>query len=230
MTAAFNRGVVKPFACFESAFALIKDQYWLFFGISFVALLIGSLVPFGILWGPMMCGLYLCFFAKMRGERVQFDQLFKGFDHFAQSLIVALVLFVPMILVMIVAYVSAAVISVVLLGGRRGQPDGATFVVLLLVIGLCVGVAMLIVWSIALLFTFSFPLIVERRMSAGEALKTSARAVLGNAGGMVGLFLLNLVLGLVSMLVFCVGSYLVMPISLASYAVAYRKVFPELKT
>ena len=41
----FHQGVIRPVDCLKEGWALIKDQYWLFFGISLVGLLIGGAVP-----------------------------------------------------------------------------------------------------------------------------------------------------------------------------------------
>ena len=84
---------------------LVKDQYWLFVGMCLVAMLIGSVVPFGILLGPMMCGLYLTFFTKRRGQKVEFELLFKGFDYFGQSLIATLIHVVPIVVIVVPAYI-----------------------------------------------------------------------------------------------------------------------------
>ncbi len=57
-------------------------------------------------------------------------------------------------------------------------------------------------------------------------MKTSAKAVWGNMGGVVGLIMVNIVLTLIGQLALCVGIYFVIPIILAGNVVAYRKVFP----
>jgi hypothetical protein len=227
MTTDFNCGAVKPVECLKSGFALVKDQYWLFFGITLVAILIGGALPFGILLGPMMCGLYLCYFSKMRGERVKFEMLFKGFDYFGKSLLAGIVQTAPMVILMIVAYLPAVAIPMLLGGGRRGQPDGAVVFGMFASMFGFIMLAALVGALIALLFAFSYPLILERQMSAGDALKTSLRAVLGNAGGMIALFLLNALIGLVLLPVCCVGIYFALPICMASYAFAYRSIFGE---
>src|SRR5438445_3247924 len=86
----FNRGTISPMTCLQEGWTLIKDDYWLMVGMTLVAILLGAMVPFGIILGAMMCGLYMCLFARMRREPVRFDMLFKGFDYFVQSLIVTL--------------------------------------------------------------------------------------------------------------------------------------------
>src|SRR6266852_4443721 len=85
----FHSGAVAPLECLKTGWATIKDRYWLFLGLSLVATLIGGAVPI-VLIGPMMCGLYMCLFAKMRGEAIEFGgTLFKGFDYFVPGLVAA---------------------------------------------------------------------------------------------------------------------------------------------
>jgi hypothetical protein len=227
MTTEFNCGVVKPVECLKSGFALVKDQYWLFFLITLVAMLIGGALPFGILLGPMFCGLYLCFFAKMRGERVKFEMLFQGFNLFGRSVLAGVVQTAPMMILMIVAYIPMIAMPI-MLSRQRGQPDAALMFGLF---GTFFGFLFLAIFVgslIALVFCFSYPLIVEREAQAVEALKISAKAVFANLGGMVGLFLLNFLIGIVLLPCCIIGVYLALPICMASYAFAYRAVFPEL--
>ena len=96
----FQRGVIAPFECLKEGWAIIKDRYWLFLGITVVAMLLGGVVPI-VLLGPMMCGLYMCLFAKMRNEPFEFGLLFKGFDYFVPALIAAAIQTVPVVAIMI---------------------------------------------------------------------------------------------------------------------------------
>ena len=54
-------------------------------------ILVGSVAPMGVLMGPMMCGIFMCFFAMMRNEQPTFSLLFQGFDVFIESLVALLV-------------------------------------------------------------------------------------------------------------------------------------------
>src|SRR6185436_7088939 len=83
-----------------------------------------SVAPLGILMGPMLCGVYLCLFARMRGERIGFDLLFRGFEHFVPSLIATLIQMVPMMLVIVPGYVVMSVaigVGIGLGSGRHGH-------------------------------------------------------------------------------------------------------------
>ena len=229
----FNSGVIRPVECLKSGWALIKDEYWLFLGMAFVAIIVGSAVPLGILMGPMMCGIYLCFLNRMRGERIEFGQLFKGFDYFGDSIIAALAHVVPMMAIIFPLYFVFLFGFAMLApqrGSRRTVDDPSALITFLIVMGVVFLIAFFIAMAISALFMFSYPLIVDRRLSGLNAVKTSARAVLANFGGVMGLLMLNMLLGIVGVLFCYVGAFFVMPIGLAAWAVAYRQVFPATQT
>src|ERR1044072_8241708 len=157
----FKRKAVEPVQCLKNGWELIKDQYWLFVGIAAVAALIGGAVPLGILLGPMMCGQYLTFFKKRRGEPIQFGTLFKGFDFFGPSLVATLLHVLPILAIVIPAYFIfyiSMVVSMVAQGGN-GDPNPAAmlgvmggFIIFWLVV-------MIVVIFISIGFTFSYTLI-----------------------------------------------------------------------
>jgi uncharacterized membrane protein len=227
----FRTGVIKPVECVKEGWALIKDQYWLFLGIVFVGIFVGGAVPI-VLIGPMMVGIYICFFRRMRGEPVDFGVLFKGFDYFAQSLIAAVIQMIPLIVVMVPAYIImfALMMTSMPRGGGRMDPDASSrflitflgfelvFVTVICAVGITVGI----------FFLFAFPLIADRGLSGLDATKLSIKAGKANFGGILSLLLLNLAMGILGVLACYVGVFFLMPISLASYAVAYRRVFPAL--
>ena len=68
---------IEPIDCLSRAGRLVGEQYWLFVGITVVAVLIFSAVPL-VLNGALMCGIFMCFMARERGERVRFEELFRG--------------------------------------------------------------------------------------------------------------------------------------------------------
>jgi hypothetical protein len=226
----FRTGVIQPVECLKGGWALIKDQYWLFLGIVFVGVFIGGAVPL-VLIGPMMVGIYMCFFRRMRGETIEFGALFKGFDYFAQSLIAALIQMIPMVVIMVPFYIIMFVLIMTSMPrGGRMDPDAssrfmfmffgfeAVFILVMIAVGIVVNI----------FFMFSFPLIADRGLTGLEAIKLSIKAGKANFGGILGLLLLNAAIGLLGVLACYVGVFFIMPISLASYAVAYRRVFPAL--
>src|SRR5258705_1275646 len=94
----FRVGVIQPVECIKEGWALIKDQYWLFLGLTIVTMIIGGAVPI-VLMGPMMVGLFLCLFEKMARRPVEFGLLFKGFDHFVPGLVVTAIKVIPILII-----------------------------------------------------------------------------------------------------------------------------------
>jgi len=223
----FNSGVVAPFECLKEGWAAIKDRYWLFLGLALVAMLIGGAVPI-VLIGPMMCGLYLCLFGKMRGAPVEFGDLFKGFDYFVPGLVAAAIQTVPIFVLVFPAYFIFAIFMFATMPhDRYARAEGPPAVFFL---GLIVFVLFVLIVSLVIhiLFLFAYPLIVDRKLSGWDAIKLSARASMKNFGGMLGLVLLNAGLGILGVFACYVGVFFVIPISFAGYAAAYRRIFPDI--
>jgi len=220
----FRTGVIKPVECLKEGWALLKDQYWL----CVVGGFIGLAVPV-VLLGPMMSGIFLCLFQRMRNEKVEFADLFKGFDYFVPSLIVAVIRIVPILLLIVPFYIIMFTVMFSTMPRGRGNPGEApgflfaffgieiVFVVVLLTIKIV----------IESLFLFAFPLVVDRKLSGLEAIKLSIKAARANLGGVAGLVLLNEAIAIVGAFCCIVGIYFVLPVTFAADAVAYRRVFPE---
>jgi len=225
----FRVGVIKPVECIKEGWALIKDQYWLFFGISLVGILIGGVVPI-VLMGPMMVGVFLCLFQRQRHEPVEFGQLFKGFDHFVPGLVVTVLKMIPVLIILVPYYVILiAMMATTMPRGGIDDPEQAR-AFFMSFFGVEIGFFLVImVVSIAteIFFMFAFPLVADRRLSGLDAVKLSFRAGKANLGGILGLMLLNMLLGIVGVLCCVIGVYFYLPIAFASQAVAFRRVFPE---
>jgi uncharacterized membrane protein len=222
----FKRQAVEPVQCLKHGWELIKDQYWLFVGMTFIAVLIGGAVPAGILLGPMMCGLYLTFFKKRRGEPIEFGTMFKGFDFFGPSLVATLLHVLPILAIVIPAYFFfyiTMIVSVAAQGG--GDPSPAAmfgvmggFIVFWVVV-------MLVVIFISIGFTFAYPLIVDRKLQGMDAVKLSFKAAIANFWRLLGLSILSSLLSVGGILLCYVGMFLVFPIVYAGIASAYEQVF-----
>jgi hypothetical protein len=162
----FRRGAVEPVECIKGGWEMIKNQYWLFVAMALVAILIGSAVPLGILLGPMMCGLYLTFFKARRGEPVEFSMMFKGFDYFGPSLIATLLHIIPIIAIVLPAYLLFYVSIFVSMAaqGSNGEPNPAALFGVMATFGIFWIVVLIVVVIISVGFTFAYPLIVDRKL------------------------------------------------------------------
>jgi len=223
----FRRKVVEPVSCIKGGWELIRSQYWLFVGMTLVGVLVGSAVPI-VLMGPMMCGLNLAFLKTRRGEPIEFGTLFKGFDYFGQALIAALLHSIPIIVIVVPAYILFYVFMFVSLAASAqvsSEPNPAAFVGVMMMFGLfwLVVIALIIVISIG--FIFVYPLIVDRKLSAIDAIKLSFRAALANFWRLLGMVILTSLMSAVGVLACYVGAFLVMPIGYAAIAKAYEQVF-----
>lgn len=222
---SFNRKAVEPIECFKAGWALAKSQYWHLFGIAAVGMLIAGLVPLGILMGPMMCGIYLSYFQLMRGQQIEFGTLFKGFDYFGQSLIATLIHIVPILVVFVPGYIIFYVSFFLMLQGQGGEPDPAVMMSFLGFAGLFWLVMIVFIMVVSVLFTFAYPLIVDRGLSGVDAVKLSIKAALANFWRLLGLFFLNALLGMVGVLLCYVGVFFLLPISFGAISAAYEQVF-----
>ena len=218
----FQTGVIKPVEIYKESWELIKDQYWLVFAVTLVGMLIGGAVPIFLI-GPMMCGIYLCLFQKIEGRPVNFELLFKGFEYFVPSLIVAVVIMVPILLLLITIYIP--MIGMAIAGPRMSESEMIPFFIGIFIFELVMAVIMVCFHT---LLMFAFPLIVDRKLSGWQAMKTSAKAVWHNLAGVAGLFGVGFLVGIVGYMALCVGFYLVIPLIITSNAVAFRKIFPPL--
>ena len=221
----FRRNAVEPIQCMSEAWALVKEQYWLFVGMCAVGLLIASAVPLGILMGPMMCGLYLTFFKRRRGEPIEFSVLFKGFDYFGPSVVATLLHVIPIIAIIIPAYILFYVMFIVAAVAQGDEPSpGAMFGVLgMFVLFWLVMFVVIIFLSIG--FTFVYPLIVDRKLQAIDAVKLSFRAALANFWRLLLLMFLTALMSIGGVLLCYVGMFLVFPITYGALAIAYEQTF-----
>ncbi len=224
----FKRNAVEPVECIKAGLNLIRSQYWLFVGMTAVGIIIGSVVPLGILMGPMMCGIYLALFQTRRGQPIEFGILFKGFDYFGDSLIATLLHLIPIFVILIPSYfvfIAFYIGFIVVMAQSNGSPNPVAaigFFALVIVFWLAVFLLLIV---LSVIFTFAYPLIVDRRLSGLDAVKLSIRAALGNFWRLLGMLLLTGLMNFAGALFCYVGVFFVLPISLAAIASAYEQVF-----
>ena len=222
----FRVGELAPVECFKEGWGLIKDYYWLFLGIIFVGTLIGNAFAI-VLLGPMICGIFVCLFHHHRRQPVDFGMLFRGFDYFLPAFLVQLLKFIPTIVLLVPFYIVMVAIMVASMPRRGEAAEGFPLAIFgtEIVFFSILGIVHFLVEVVAL---FALPLVVDRKLSAIDALKLSFRASKANLGGVIGFLLLDAVLRFAGMLLCVVGFYFYLPISFAAYLVAYRRVFPDI--
>ncbi len=220
----FNVGVIQPIECMKEGWELIKSDYWLFFAITIVGLLIGGAVPI-VLIGPMLCGVYLCFLKKADGGRPEFGDMFKGFDYFMPGLIATAVMvgifFAASFVLIIIPFFLVMALTI-----GSGSPElGFILMFVMCILMFIFGVFAACIHA---LIVFTHLLIVDRKMDGFDAVKLSAKASWQNINGVVGFIVVQFVLSILGLLAFVVGAYLVLPIIYAGTTVMYRKIFPPM--
>ncbi|MGI8556456.1 MAG: hypothetical protein ACR2LT_08905, partial [Pyrinomonadaceae bacterium] len=218
----FKTGVIRPVECFKEGWELIKDEYWLFLGISLVGGLIAGFSLY-ILLGAMFCGIYYCLQQKYNHQPFNFGDLFKGFEFFLPGFIASLFFVVPNILMMI----SNLAVQLILPGYIQRNGGMEAFWSFFGIYMGFIGILGIIMACFHALIIFTFPLIVEYRLSGIEALKLSMKAVWQNLGGVIGLIACQIGLAFIGLLACYFGIFFVLPLMYAGIYVAYRKVFPS---
>ncbi len=223
--AEFKRNAVEPMECLRAGWQLVKNQYWLFFGMTAVGILIGSVVPLGLLMGPMMCGLYLAVFQTRRGQPIEFGVLFNGFDYFGESVVATLMHMIPIVVVFVPSYIAFYVGLLLMMPQAGSNPDPSALFAFLGIAAVFWFVLIILLILVSVAFTFAYPLIVDRRLSGVEAVKLSIKAAMANFWRLLGLLLINGVLSFLGILLCYVGVFFVLPITFAAIATAYEQVF-----
>jgi uncharacterized membrane protein len=221
----FRRNIVEPIECINRAWVLVKDQYWLFVGMTAIGVLIGSAVPLGILMGPMMCGLYLSFFKKRRGEPIELGTLFKGFDYFGPSVVATLLHVIPILAIVVPAYIVFYVVFILSMTVQGNEPNPGAMLGLLGMFTMFWIVMFFVIIVISIGFTFVYPLLVDRKMAAMDAIKLSFKAALANFWRLLLLMILTGMLTIAGVVLCYVGVFLAFPVTYGALAMAYEQVF-----
>lgn len=233
----YYKGVIDPTGCISNGWNLIKPNYGMYLGIALLAAVIYSClfcISF-FLVGPVMGGVYYVMLRDMRGEPVDFGMMFKGFEKFGATLAVGLVQSVPGIIYQIFDLFANVTSTLIQLGqqGTRGgnfYQESATEVAIVggflaaYLIFIFVYAIFSLVWAIS--FVFAIPLVMEHNIGPVDALKLSARAAWSNVFGVAVLAILVWLMLIAGVLALCIGWLFVLPLVTASFAFAYRQVFP----
>ena len=179
--------------------------------------------------GILTCGIYTALSRKANGGIPQFGDLFEGFKYFQQCLIVSLImtllrfaLNVVFILVGVVFGVSAFGAGLLTRNGKF-DPNALAPIFGVLVI---MGLIYVVIFSVIGICTFfTYPLIVERKLSVIAALKLSIKAGMSNFLNLIGLFFIQFFILLGGALLCLIGIFFVIPILSASIFAAYLSVF-----
>jgi hypothetical protein len=230
----YQSGAINAGDCIGGAWNLVTRNFWFYIGMGLVTMLLIGCVPFlgSLLFGPVLGGFYYVVLRDMRDEPIDFGMMFKGFEKFLPLMLVGLVQAAPSLIATILQWtVDLARLGA---GTSRGgdfdfyQASGSDAVFAGLTTGILIIVILLsligAVWSVML--SFAIPLVLEHDFPVVDALLTSAKAALSNAGGLIVLIILEALVAILGVIALCVGFLVAMPVVYAANVLAYRMVFP----
>ena len=229
--ADFQRSAISAGDCISNAWTMVSQNYGLFFGISIVGLILAGCIPCVSLFiaGPIVAGIYFVCLKQMRAEQIEFGMMFKGFEVFLPAMVVGIIIAIPEIIGQGVR-ITINVADISMQGrGSDGRQAALAGGILLLAIG---GGLVLFVLGIFLKISlfFALPLIMERGLGVGDAMKLSFSAGWANFGGIIVLSILEGLIALAGVLACFIGVLFVIPIIYAANAFAYRQVFPDMQS
>jgi hypothetical protein len=185
------------FGCYERAWELLKSDFWLIVGTTFVCWIclmvtsmITSIVPglniiAGVILGPVFYGgIYYFILKKIRGQHAELGDGFSGFTLAFGALAL-----------------SGLVITLMVLLGC----------VLLILPGIYLAVA----------YTFTYMLAIDQRMSFWTAMEVSRRVITSQWWRIFGLLLLGVPVALAGLLALLIGIFVAMPLIFAATCYAY---------
>ncbi len=183
-------------SCLNRGWELIKNNFWLLVGASFVASLIGGfgVIPYLgvfvclILGGPMMGGLYALYLKRIRGQAATFGDVFCGFSLAFGALLGT--------------YVVILLLT-------------AVGLLLCLVPGIYLGVS----------WIFSIALVIDKKMDFWQAMELSRKVVTKHWWLMFGFLIVIGLVALAGVLACVVGVFITVSIAQASLMYAYEDIF-----
>lgn len=227
-------GAINPGDCIGGAWTLVTRRFGLYLGVGLVTMILIGCIPVvgSILFGPVIAGFYYLVLRDMRDEPVDFGMMFKGFEKFLPLMLAGLIQAAPSLIATVLQYT----VDIARIAGTGASRDvnfyqsgtdalfaGLSAGILVLIIALVLIGA---VWSVAL--SFAVPLILEHDLGVVDALLTSAKAALSNAGGLIVLIILEILIGILGVIALCVGLLVAIPVIYTANVLAYRMVFPHL--
>jgi uncharacterized membrane protein len=215
---------IDPIGLLRRGKDLLGDQYWLFLVVCWLAVIIGSMVPFGIVMGPLMVGVYLCLREREQGKPFELGTLFNGFERFIDAFIAVLLQLVIGFVVLIPVIVALIIVAFVIVAAENNATDIAA------VAGVVGGIVLVPLIFITVLLAylpsvFCFQLIADRGVTGLQAIMLSIKAAWKN---LFGLILFQIVVGIISAILSMLCFFPVVfffPIAVSAAFVLYRDIF-----
>ncbi len=226
--------------CISRGYQLLKDNFGLLFmtalvflAIQGLVIMLGMIPIIGALFsianlviaGPLMGGVFWVYLCAVRGEPAEVGDIFAGFRRsFVQLFLGKLV---PGLVagLCIIPFAIVAVLVIVPAVAQHHNPDLKTILILIPVLFIC----LLPVIYLQTCWFFTLPLIMDKRMDFGAAMKASWRMVNKHWWQIFGLTILIGLVNMVGLLMCGVGLLFTMPIGFGAVMYAYETIFGDQK-
>ncbi len=212
-------------SCFNRSWELLKSNFWLVVGATFLSSVIQqapSLIPLlGIfvslaLYGILAGGLYQFFIKLIRGQSDGFGDIFSGFGpRWVQLMLV------PIVQGLLLA-VFVGVVALVVGGGVYLARSGKTLNPLVFLI---VPVVMVPVAYLGLSWMFSLPLVIDRGMNAWPAMELSRRVITMHWWSFFAMMLAGVAIMFAGVLACGIGIFVALPVFTGMLTYAYDDIF-----
>jgi hypothetical protein len=193
-----------------------------------------SSVVLNLVMGPMIGGLFLVYLKVVRGEDTGVGEVFAGFQRaymhlFLGALVVSLVATVCMLPFQFV-WQSKVGPLLVQMQHMQNDPAGIQKLFPQMISSSMSSLPVLFVCLIPVTFftvcwQFTLPLIIDKQMAFGDAMRTSWHMVMKHWWPVFGVIVLAGLLSLLGVFGCCVGVLFTAPIGLAALMVAYETIF-----
>lgn len=222
------------------SYLLIEMAVGMLGNIPFIgpALSIGNFV----ISGPLVGGLFYLFIRVHRQEPAQLGDMFDGFRRsfgqlFLGTFIPGLCMLVCLIPVLVILFIKLLPLLPQLTKLTHLQPgetpDPATMSALISALLVCLPVGLICAIPVTFLgvsWKFTLPLIIDKQMDFGTAMKTSWKRVNQHWWSLFGLIILIDLLNVAGLCACCVGLLITIPVGFAALMIAYETLFGAEKT
>jgi uncharacterized membrane protein len=225
--------------CISRGYQTLKDHFGLLFltaltlwGIEILIALFGMIPIVGMVFslvnmviaGPLMGGVFWVYLSAVRGRPGEVGDMFAGFRQcFGQLFLGKLIPGLIAALCLIPVVIAAVVLIAMPAATHHHDPDPKTLLILIPV-GLICLIPMIYLQTCWL---FTLPLIIDKRMDFGAAMKTSWKMVNKHWWQVFGLTVLVGLLNLAGALACLIGLLFTVPIGIAALMHAYETIFGE---
>ena len=209
-------------SCISRGWELVKANFWLVVGATFLVTLCqqaGGFVPLAgpfislALSGPLMGGLNIFLLKLIRGERAELGDAFSGFSSAFGRLCGT---FLLMILAIYAVFLPGG-IPLGISMANRGEPGVISLVLL--------GVGLLACIYLAIAFSFAIVLSADLQLGAVKALRVSFRIVNMKWFAVFGLMVCAGLVNVLGVMACLIGLLVTMPIFHAAILYAYEDIF-----